>query len=417
MRICVIGAGIIGSTTSLALKERGHDVVLYDRECVAAGASQGNAGAFAFSDIIPLATPGIMRKAPKWLLDPLGPLSIPPSYFMSIFPWLIRFWRASWSDRFTNVLAAQTALMGHSSLMFEKLVSCHDLEGLVRREGQLQVYDGLASYQQSLGGLKIRRDAGIVVDELTSAQQIANIQPGLDKRFEYGMFVPGWLNIFDPLVWTKKIADLAMTHGVVFKVANVDAISIGEGGAKPRVMVDGVSEEFDRVILSAGPFGNDLLVTTGLKLPLETERGYNTTFTECDFPLKTQITFSDHGFVVTRIGHGIRVGGAVELGGLKAPANMKRADALLAKARAFLPELKVSNGRQWMGFRPSMPDSLPVIGAHPDSNSVILAFGHGHLGLTQSAGTADLVADLVEGRKSPINLDAFSPTRFHGYRK
>ena len=150
----------------------------------------------------------------------------------------------------------------------------------------------------------------------------------------------------------------------------------------------------------------------GEKIPLETERGYNTTLPAGAFDLRTQVTFGGHGFVVTRLTSGIRVGGAVELGGLELPANFARSEALLRKAQAFLPGLKAEGGKQWMGFRPSLPDSLPAIGRARHSARVVYAFGHGHLGLTQSVGTARLVADLLTGQKSPIDLGAFSPQRF-----
>ncbi|MGI9368985.1 MAG: NAD(P)/FAD-dependent oxidoreductase, partial [Ruegeria sp.] len=141
-------------------------------------------------------------------------------------------------------------------------------------------------------------------------------------------------------------------------------------------------------------------------------RGYNTTLPAGAFDLRTHLTFGSHGFVVTRINGGVRVGGAVELGGLKLRPNYKRADTLLRKAAHFLPGLNTDGGTQWMGFRPSLPDSLPVIGSSPKSGNVIYAFGHGHLGLTQAAGTAELVASIAEGGKTAISVEPYSATRF-----
>jgi D-amino-acid dehydrogenase len=145
---------------------------------------------------------------------------------------------------------------------------------------------------------------------------------------------------------------------------------------------------------------------------LETERGYTTTLPEGAFDLRTQLTFGGHGFVAARINGGVRVGGAVELGGLKRRPNFKRADILLQKATKFMPGLKTDGGKQWMGFRPSMPDSLPVIGVSPRASNVFYAFGHGHLGLTQSAGTAELVAALVAGETHMLPMAPYAPTRF-----
>lgn len=155
-----------------------------------------------------------------------------------------------------------------------------------------------------------------------------------------------------------------------------------------------------------------MLTPLGLRLPLETERGYNTTLPAGAFDLRTQVTFSTHGFVLSRIGERVRVGGAVELGGLTLPPNMKRAEAMLEKAKRFLPGLRTGGGTQWMGFRPSMPDSLPVIGPAPGLPDLVLAFGHGHLGLTQSAGTAELISDLIAGRPASLDPAPFRPGRF-----
>ena len=166
------------------------------------------------------------------------------------------------------------------------------------------------------------------------------------------------------------------------------------------------------MVVAAGAFSHRIARTLGERIPLETERGYNTTLPPGAFDLRTQVTFGGHGFVVSRLSTGIRVGGAVELGGLNLPPNFRRSDAMLKKAKAFLPALKTENGVQWMGFRPSLPDSLPAIGRARATPRVTYAFGHGHLGLTQSAGTARLVADLLTGRTPAIDLAAFSPQRF-----
>ena len=411
MRIGVIGAGVIGVTAALALLRDGHDVTILDREGVAAGASQGNAGAFAFSDIVPLATPGILRQAPGWLFDPLGPLTIRPGYALSILPWLARFARASMPGRFAAALAAQAALMTRSRAALDRLLPAIDGERLIRREGQLQLYDDAAQMRAAAPSWKERERAGIAFETLTDAAAIAAIQPGIAPRFTHAVFTPDWINVTDPKAWTEHVAGAVLAGGGRIERRAVRAL-IPEG-PRVRAAFDGGEARFDRVVLAAGAQSKALLPKdTGLSLPLETERGYNTTLPSGAFDLRTHLTFSSHGFVVTRIGDGVRVGGAVELGGLSLPPNMKRAEALLAKAAAFLPRLQTSGGTQWMGFRPSMPDSLPVIGPLPRHPSMLVAFGHGHLGLTQSAGTAELVADLVARRAPGMDLSPYRPGRF-----
>lgn len=410
MRVAVIGAGVIGVTAALALSGRGHIVTMFDREGVAAGASGGNAGAFAFADVIPLATPGIIKKAPGWLLDPDGPLSIPPGYAFRIAPWLLAFLKASLPARYRAAVAAQGALMGHSSTALERLVKAHGLEGLLRREGQLQLYEGEREFKASLPGWDERRAIGVKFDLLTHPEAIAEIQPGLSPRFTHAGFTPDWTNVMDPAVWTKHLAELALGRGATFVRAEIEAVRPGPDGME--VKGSGENRVFDKVIIAAGAYSNRLARPLGMSLPLETERGYNVTLPQGAFDLRTHVTFASHGFVVSRIGNGIRVGGGVELGGLELAPRMSRADALLAKAARFLPGLDTNGGERWMGFRPSMPDSLPVIDGAPGDSRVIVAFGHGHLGLTQSVGTAEIIADLVDDRPPAIDIKPFRTTRF-----
>ena len=408
--IIVVGAGIVGISTALALQTRGFSVRVLDRHGVAAEASQGNAGAFAFTEIIPLATPGIMRKAPKWLLDPLGPLSIPPSYALKIAPWMLRFWRASWPDRYATSITAQTALMDHSKSALQRQITATDGEHMMQREGQLQLYEGAQEFAANQAGIQARRDHGIAIDTLDSAEAIAEIQPGLDPRFTHAAFTPSWMNTTDPKAWTEHLAQTFLARGGKIETATITALHPDANGVRLDTSDGPINAA--KAVICAGAWSHHLARTLGDKIPLETERGYNTTLPPGAFDLRTHLTFSSHGFVASKIGGGVRIGGAVELGGLTLPPNYKRADILLRKATEFLPGLDTSGGTQWMGFRPSLPDSLPVIGPSPKSPNVLYAFGHGHLGLTQSAGTAELVADLVSHRSPQLDLSAFAPDRF-----
>ena len=220
------------------------------------------------------------------------------------------------------------------------------------------------------------------------------------------MFSPGWHAITDPLDYALALADRVRARGGRIDVA--EATALVPGG----VETSAGRIEAPRIVLAAGAFSHRIARTAGVRIPLETERGYNTTLPQDAFDVRLHITFAGHGFVVANLASGIRVGGAVELGGLDLPPNYARAEAMLTKAARFLPGLKTEGGRQWMGFRPSLPDSLPAIGPLPGRGDVICAFGHGHLGLTQSAGTGEIVADLLTDRAPPVDLAPFAPGRF-----
>lgn len=409
-QITVIGAGIIGISIALELQKRGLSVRVLERGDPATGTSANNAGAFAFTDIIPLATPGIMRKAPKWLVDPLGPLSVPPAYALTIAPWMLRFWRASLRDRYAASMAAQAGLMALSRAALERVVRDVGGEVLMQRDGQLQLFEGAAEFRASRPGWEARRAAGIGFDLLETPDAIAEIQPGLDRRFTHAGFTPDWINTVDPKAWLTRLTDVFRSRGGQIGQAEIRALS-ADGDGVTLQTPDGAIRT-SRAVVACGAWSHHLARTAGDRIPLETERGYNTTLPPGAFDLRTHLTFGGHGFVVTRINGGVRVGGAVELGGLTLPPNYKRARILLRKAATFLPGLRTEGGTEWMGFRPSLPDSLPVIGPSPSCPAVCYAFGHGHLGLTQAAGTAELVAAHLTGGETALPLTPFSATRF-----
>lgn len=408
--VIVVGSGIIGISVALALQRADFKVRILDRGESSQKASEWNAGAFALADIVPLATPGIMKAAPGWLLDPLGPLSIRPSYIFSIAPWLMKFWRASWNDRFPSLMQAQAELMALSRSALDRQARLYRGDSLLRREGQLRLYDDSNAFRASSSYWLACKEYGIAHNLLESAVEIEEIQPGLSQKFQYAGYTPDWLNVNDPKQWLKNLRDQFVDRGGLLECRDVQSISARSKVMEVCCMDARLSCDF--VVIAAGAWSKSLAKSIGDDIPLETERGYNTTFKPGHFQLKTHLTFADHGFVVSKVGDRVRVGGAVELGGLSAPPNFDRSKILVSKAKQFLPTMEVVDGEEWMGFRPSMPDSLPVIGPSAKEPRVIYAFGHGHLGLTQSAATGELVRDSILGKPWPIASNPFSPKRF-----
>ncbi|OEO32102.1 amino acid dehydrogenase [Devosia insulae DS-56] len=408
--VAIIGAGIIGVSTAFKLQEAGRTAVLIDRTGIAEETSRGNAGAFAFSDVIPMATSGVLGKLPRWLSDPLGPLTIRPEYLPQITPWLLRFWRAGWPDKVAASLKAQSAMMRVARSELEALVASAGLDGMIRRDGVLELYESDDELKKTARDDEAKSAEGIEFRHVRGAE-LSELQPGLSPRITCATFIPKWQTVSDPYDYAVAVGQAAMARGASFRQAEVAQV-LPEGDGVVIQFTDGSSLRARQVVVAGGAWSKQLTAPLGDDIPLETERGYNTTLPGYSFDLKRQLVFGGHGFVVTPLASGIRVGGAVELGGLKLAPNFKRADAMLTKAANFMPGLVTTGGKQWMGFRPSLPDSLPAIGFSRRSRHVVYAFGHGHLGLTQSAGTGKLVAELLTGATPSLNLTPFSPQRF-----
>ncbi|MFD2056267.1 NAD(P)/FAD-dependent oxidoreductase [Mesorhizobium calcicola] len=410
MDIAIVGGGIIGICAAACLAEAGRNVTVFDRTGICEETSSGNAAAFAFSDVLPMAHKGMIRQLPKWLADPLGPLSIPPAYLPKLLPWLIRFWRAGAPEKYEAGLVAQAGMMKLAEAEWMALLDHSGTRGMLREDGSLELYESEAEFRASLPGWAARQRFGIGFRHV-EGEELARLQPGLSPRFVKGTFVPGWKTVADPKLLGKAVWIYAQTKGARFERARIERVAADQDGAT-LTLADGTTRQARHLVVAAGAWSHLLARQLGDRIPLEAERGYNTTLPKAAFDVKRQLVFSGHGFVITPLETGLRVGGAVELGGIERPPNYARSKALLQKAQKFLPGLDAAGGREWMGFRPSLPDSLPVIGRAPGSRAVVYAFGHGHLGLTQAAATGRLIRDLVLGQTPPIDLAPFSPQRF-----
>lgn len=410
MHIVIIGAGIVGVTTAHALMDEGHTVELVDREAPAAGASAGNAGWIAHMDILPLASPKAWAHMPKWMLDPLGPLSISPFHFPKLLPWLLRFIAASRPSRIAIGSAAIHALNAASMPAWERRLAALGLEGLLRRKGILSVWTDRREFEAA-AALHARQNAlGIPVERLEPAELRA-IEPAFGPEVVGAVLYPTGAHVCDPRDFTLALHDSAVARGLRFIKATATGLVPGPDGIDVTT-AERAPIRADRVVLAAGAWSKPLAAAVGDRVPLDTERGYNITVPAGTLGVSRPVMFEGMGFVVSPLDGGDRIGGAVEFAGLTRPANWKRVDAMIGRLRRVMPNLGVLEGERWMGFRPSIPDSLPVIGRSRDDTRVIHAFGHGHYGLTQAAATAEIVAALVAGRPSPVDPTPFSAQRF-----
>jgi D-amino-acid dehydrogenase len=281
---------------------------------------------------------------------------------------------------------------------------------MIRRDGVLELYESEDELRKTARDDAAKSAEGIDFRHVRGAE-LNELQPGLSPRITCATFIPKWQTVSDPYDYAVAVGQAAMARGASFRRAEVTQLRPEADGVAIQ-FADGSSLQARQVVVAGGAWSKRLTAPLGDNIPLETERGYNTTLPGYSFDLRRQLVFGGHGFVVTPLESGIRIGGAVELGGLTLPPNFKRADAMLTKAATFMPGLVTTGGKQWMGFRPSLPDSLPAIGFSRQSRNIVYAFGHGHLGLTQSAGTGKLVAELLTGATPSLDLSPFSPQRF-----
>lgn len=407
-KVIVIGGGIVGLAIAEKLIDDGNQVTLVEKEKIAAGASYGNAAGLAFSDIMPLASPGIITKAIKWFLDPLGPFAVVPQDLPYTIGWLLRFLKAARPAQFKRSIDVQASLMHLGKSSFEDMLARTNLSSMVRCNGALNLYDSTAAYKADLKNWEFRKTYDIPYKCYEGADLHA-FQPGLASSFVAGIFAPTWQSVSNPFDLCTALHDSLTSKGL--ETIYEEVTSVSKDGVVS--LQKGTNLTADKIVIAAGPWSSKLSKTLGDPVPLIGERGYNTTLPKSAFEdLEYSLLFSGHGFVVVPLSNGIRVGGASEIAKLDRPADYKRSKNMLSKAKQFIPDLKTEGGEEWMGARPAIPDSLPVISYSSDSENIIYAFGHGHLGLTQSAATGQLVSDLIHKRTPKIDITSLRVNRF-----
>ena len=406
-RIAVIGAGIIGASIATWLIDKGYEVTVFEREPDGLPASVGNAALIALPEIAPIASPGSLASVPRWLLDPLGPLTVRWTDLPALTPWLLAFLAASTPGHGIKARAALTELMRTALADHVTIGRMAGIDGHLRQTGYISVHDSEASLASALHEAALVKTALGYDYERISVDAARQLVPQLEGAFAGAVHQPVYWTVSNPLTLLR--AHQASIAGKARLVAAAVARLVPSDDGIGVALADGRLESFDKVVVAGGVWSRELVRGLGLKVLLETERGYNTTFDDLGWNLAMPVGFADHGFIATPLVDGLRVGGAVELAKPDTAPNFQRAKAMRAKMRRYVPSLP-EGGREWMGRRPSTPDSLPVISRHPRDERIVFAFGHGHLGLTLSAVTARLVAELLEGPDPEV--PAFDIRRF-----
>ena len=412
MQVVIVGAGIVGIQSAHALLDCGHAVTLLDPDGLATRTSSGNAGYIAHTDILPLAGPKVWRHLPRWLLDPLGPLSIRPSYALAIAPWMARFLAASTPARIEASTAALIALHGMALPAWERRLGALGLaERHLRRNGYINLFPTASALAANMPAIRRQQSIGIAVEVLADNAAVRWLEPAFSARAAAAAFYPGGVNVDDPASVCTAVGEAAISRGATLLRHAAARVKPVEGGIEVTLRDGGILRG-DSAVIAAGAWSRPLAALLGDRIPLDTERGYNVTLPKGALGLSRPVLFDGLGFVTTPLDSGDRIGGAVEFAGLEAAPNYSRVDAIIQRARPFLPDASFAGGNRWMGFRPSLPDSLPVIDRSGASDRIVYAFGHGHFGLTGAAATGELIAQLLSQQPTAIDLAPFSSQRF-----
>jgi D-amino-acid dehydrogenase len=413
-RVGVIGGGIVGVCAASWLQRDGHSVFLIECDEPGRGASFGNAGCFNGSSVTPVAMPGVARNVPRWLFDPLAPLALRWSYLPTVAPWLLRFVRAGTPEKARAAARALRPLVGPTLEALKPLVAAAGAEDLVHRLGHLYVYRSDESLQRDRFAWDLRRENGVAVDEF-DADELRQLEPALSRDYVRGVLVRENGHTSNPLRLVELLVESFARAGGELVRARAHGFRL-EGHRLTAIETDSGALPADAAVVCAGAYSKPLAAALGDKVPLETERGYHLMIRDPEAMPRIPTADADGKFVATPMETGLRFAGTVEFAGLEAPPDWRRADILLEQGRKMLPGLAASHPKEristWMGHRPSLPDSLPVLGPSGASPDVIYAFGHGHVGMTSAPMTGKVVADLVTGRPPSIDIAPFSAVRF-----
>jgi glycine/D-amino acid oxidase-like deaminating enzyme len=412
--VAVVGAGLVGLCSALWLQRMGHRVTIIDPAPPLGDASYrqacsyGNACTFAQHGVVPVATPGVIWRVPGMLLKPLGPLAIVWKYLPQLVPWLRAFLASSTKAEVERIAATLAVLLSHADAAWQPLVMQAGAERLKRHHGCLYLYKTEAQFRAANAENDLRERHGVAMDRLDQAD-IRSIEPNLAPLYHKGVLFRDAYVFSSPKQLAFALAQAFVDGGGDIVCGEVSAIEPHTDGIGLRIA--GKAMLADHAVVAAGAHSRKLTASIGDRVLLDTERGYHVLFPQAGHLLSRPVCYPEHGFYMVPMADGLRAAGTVELGGLAAPLNPRRTAMIREGVKKLLP-LAGEGSDEWLGFRPSMPDSLPVIGSSHRLPHVTYAFGHGHLGLTLSALTGYLVSQLVAGQRPAVDLTPLRPHRF-----
>lgn len=415
--VVVIGAGIVGACSAVEALREGFRVTILDPADPGGeqAASYGNGCWLSPMSVIPPAVPGLWRKVPKFLMDPLGPLAIRWSYLPRVAPWLLRYLRSGWTwERVAETARALRPLVVDAPALHRALAEEAGVGHLIERRGLIYIYPSRADFEAEAKAWEIRHAVGVRWLEL-GAEELRQREPDLDRRYGFGVLVEEGGHCNDPGAYTAALVAHAVAQGARHVRARATGFAI-EGGRLAAVRTDAGEVAADAAVIAAGAFAKPLAAAAGDRVPLETERGYHAEVAAPEVAPRHGLMPSDGKMSIMRTARGLRCAGQVEIAGLDAAPNWKRAEILrdhLLRCFPGLPrDLPSGRVKLWLGHRPSLPDGKPCLGRSRASADILHAFGHGHTGLVAGARTGRVVAALLAGREPEIPIAPFDPARF-----
>ena len=408
--ISVIGAGMVGTCCALYLQNEGFEVTLLDRGGPGEGASSGNLGGFGVASCPPAAMPGVLRKVPGMLSMRTRRCESARDTRCARCPGSLRFAANARRERVEANAAARQSLLDRAHEGIDPLVAEAGAEHLMSRTGLMFTFESEQAFRGAEYAFDLRRRNGVVMD-LLDGNEARQVQPALSKNVVRAWRVADFSHTLDPLRLVRALAELFRRRGGVLLTGAVRGFEVGADGVR-AVRVDDGRHAVDRVVIAAGVWSRALAAMLGSRVPLEAERGYHAMFNGTDVRMNGGIISVDRSLAVTPMLDGIRAGGIAEFAGIEAPPDPAIARRVRRHARALFPGLGSEGVTEWMGPRPSHPDSRPVIGRSPLHRNAWFAFGHDHLGLTMGGITGKLVSELVTGKTPSVDLAPFRPDRF-----
>ncbi len=408
--VVIVGAGIVGVSTALHLQRDGHQVTLIDKVGPAEGASYGNGGVLASCSMVPVTGPGLIRKAPGMLFSPNQPLFLKWRYLPRLMPWLARYLSHANAEDTRRIAAAVHGIVGDSLAEHQALARGTGAEKWIVPSDYLYIYNDRAHFQSDAFGWGIRKAHGFTWDELEGAV-FHDYDPAFAPHLGFAVRLGNHGRITDPGRYVKDLAAHVVAQGGRLITAAVEDI-VRDGRRVTGVRAGGQTVPCDAVVIATGVWSGPLAKRLGLKVPLESERGYHVEFIEPSVMPRAPVMVASGKFVMTPMQGRLRAAGVVEFGGLKAGPSRAPLELLRRNVAAALPGLTFSDTREWMGHRPAPCDSIPVIGAVPGLDGAFTGFGHHHIGLTGGPKTGRLLAQMIGGRKPNIDVSPYSPARF-----